>query len=115
MKKVAILSVLSVVTLLVIALPQQASAWHGGWHHGPRVIIGGPVWWGPPYWYYPPPYAYAPPPVVVEQPPAYVQQSPPPSAPASQGFWYYCASARAYYPNVQTCAEDWVPVPPRSQ
>ena len=32
-----------------------------------------------------------------------------PEAPA--GYWYYCQSAGAYYPNVQACPEDWVPVP----
>ena len=114
MKKVAVLSVLSVVALLVIALPQEASAWHGGWHG--RVVIGGPVWWGPPYWYYAPPYAYAPPPVVVEQPPVYVERPAPPAPPAAAtAFWYYCASAKGYYPTVPSCPEEWVKVPERSQ
>ena len=26
-------------------------------------------------------------------------------------YWYYCPSAGAYYPNVATCPEPWVPVP----
>ena len=26
-------------------------------------------------------------------------------------YWYYCPSAGAYYPNVQSCPEAWVPVP----
>lgn len=33
----------------------------------------------------------------------------------SQSYWYYCSSARAYYPTVSTCPEDWIRVPPRSQ
>jgi hypothetical protein len=82
---------------------------HGGFHHGGRghVFVGvGPLFWDP-YWYgyYPPPYA---PPVVVEEPPVYVQQ-----APAAHGTWYYCTSARAYYPAVASCREAWVPVPAR--
>lgn len=27
------------------------------------------------------------------------------------GYWYYCPSYGAYYPNVATCPEAWVPVP----
>ncbi len=34
---------------------------------------------------------------------------PAPQAPGAT--WYYCASARAYYPYVATCAEGWNPVP----
>jgi hypothetical protein len=30
------------------------------------------------------------------------------------GFWYYCASARGYYPEVPDCPEAWVKVAPRS-
>jgi len=26
-------------------------------------------------------------------------------------YWYYCPSAEAYYPYVETCPEAWVPVP----
>ena len=32
-----------------------------------------------------------------------------------QAYWYYCPSARAYYPTVRTCPEPWVKVPPRAQ
>jgi hypothetical protein len=91
--------------------------WHGGaWHGG--VFIGGPWWWGPPYYYspywyryYPPPYPPYPPPVV-EGPQVYIQQPKEPSEAAVPGYWYYCASAKAYYPTVQTCPEDWIKVPP---
>jgi hypothetical protein len=30
-------------------------------------------------------------------------------------YWYYCASAGAYYPTAPTCPEPWIKVPPRSQ
>jgi hypothetical protein len=33
----------------------------------------------------------------------------------AQSYWYYCSSARAYYPTVPTCPEPWVKVPPRAQ
>ena len=64
---------------------------------GPRVFIGvGPsVTWGPSYVFggYPAPtYAYTPPP---------------------QTYWYFCPSYGAYYPNVPSCPEPWVPVPAR--
>ncbi len=84
---------------------------HGGWYGG--VIIGTP-WWSPwypyPYGYYPPPYVSRP--LVVEQPSVYVEQTPP-GARTSDGYWYYCKSAGAYYPSVSDCAEDWIKVPPQ--
>ena len=33
----------------------------------------------------------------------------------AQSYWYYCSSARAYYPTAPTCPEPWVKVPPRAQ
>jgi hypothetical protein len=74
--------------------------------HGHVIVRGGPFWWGPPYypyWFYPGS-AYYPPPVP-PVPPEYIQQAPP-------GYWYYCESAGAYYPTVQTCPEPWVLVAP---
>ena len=113
MKRLAAVSLLSVIMMLLVAIPSTAWAWHHRPFVGPRVVIAGPVWCGPPYWYYPPTYVYAPPPpVVVEQPPVYVQQPPAPPS-IAQGFWYYCAGAKGYYPNVQACQEDWIKVPPR--
>ena len=59
-------------------------------------------------------YAEAP---IVATPPAV--QSPAPAASGqgtSAGTWYYCDSAKAYYPYVQECKEGWRPVaatPPR--
>ena len=102
--------------------------WYGGgWRGG--VFIGGPwwyPWWGPlypyaygypypyysPYGYYPPTYdLYAP----AAGPSVYMQESAPRSEERVQGYWYYCASAQAYYPTVQKCPEAWIKVPPAPQ
>jgi len=67
-----------------------------GRHHfvrGPHVgvFVGVPLFVPPVYpAYYPPTYAY---------------EAPAPS------YWYYCPSYGAYYPNVSSCPEPWVPVP----
>jgi hypothetical protein len=129
MRKLASASLLAVALLLIFAAPSLAQGrGHGGhrghhFHGGGRVFIGvGPAfWWGGypyPYYYYPPPYYYTPPPVVVQEPPVYVQQQvtptvPPPAPAAPESYWYYCSSARDYYPNVPTCSEAWIKVPPR--
>ncbi len=38
-----------------------------------------------------------------------------PAQQPAQAYWYYCASASAYYPTVPACPEPWVKVPPRAQ
>ena len=38
-----------------------------------------------------------------DYPPAYRYEAP--------AFWYYCPTYGAYYPNVATCPETWMPVP----
>lgn len=119
-------SLLAAVLLLGSVAPSDAGGRRHHHHHhwrGPRVFVGlgfGPTWWHPyPYWYYPPAYVYAPPTVVVQQPPVYIEQTPAPpadSAPAApQQYWYYCEPSGAYYPNVQSCSESWIKVPPRAQ
>lgn len=106
---------------------------HGSWHHhhhhrfhhhrgfrtgvflGPSVFFATPFYY--PYYRYPyyyPSYVY-PPPVIVQEPPVYIQQQPPTSTGPAEGYWYYCQSAGAYYPNVQTCPEQWIQVVPRAQ
>jgi len=70
-----------------------------------------------PYYGYPYPYSYyQPQPVIVVPPaPVYVEQPsprPPVASRLPSGYWYYCASARAYYPYVSECPEAWQPVPP---
>ena len=46
-------------------------------------------------------------------PPATVAAEPPAVTPGAQtgGFWYYCESAKGYYPYVNQCAEGWKSVP----
>ena len=34
-----------------------------------------------------------------------------PAAPDAPVYWYYCPSYGAYYPNVTSCPDAWVPVP----
>jgi hypothetical protein len=74
------------------------------------VVIGGlglfaPALYPYPYYAYPYPYAY---PYAYDSSvvtaPAYNM---PPPAPT----WYYCESARAYYPYVASCLEGWRQVP----
>lgn len=115
MKKPA-LTWLLIVGLIVASLVVPAAPSYA-WNHGHgRVFIGvgvGPgFWWGPPYpyYWYPPPYY---PPIVVQQPQVYVQQAPAP-LPAPPTDWYYCQSAERYYPQVQSCPEPWIRVPPKN-
>lgn len=126
MRKLMTASLLAVTLLLILVAPSDAAGRHRHhWRGGSRVFVGfgfGPAYWyGPyPYWYYPPPYYYTPPPVVVQEPPVYVQQQPAPAAPPppsgpAEGYWHYCPSAKQYYPDVPTCPEPWIKVPPRQQ
>ena len=125
---------------LALALPGAAWAgggWKGGKHgyyhkgggsnysfsfgFGPWWGWPGPWWYGPRYYY---PYAYGypvypapvyPAPVYapyVEEPPVYIERD---RAPAPSGWWYYCESAGAYYPDVPSCPEPWTKVPPRAE
>ncbi|HKA30071.1 MAG TPA: hypothetical protein VKH82_11875 [Candidatus Binatia bacterium] len=133
MKKTAVVALLMIVVMLVSATSGFAwvrggggvrhGGWngHGGWHggHGHGVVVVGPgccwgPWWG---WgwggYYPGPYYYPQPQVVVQPAPVYTDSAP--AQPAETSYWYYCASSKAYYPNVQNCGEAWIKVPPRSE
>lgn len=89
---------------------------HHGHHHRSHVHFGFFVG-APAFWYYPPAYYYYPPVVAVPySPPVYIERGDTRAAPEqSQGYWYYCPEARAYYPYVQQCAGGWqrvVPQPP---
>ena len=110
----------------------NGGSWHGGHGHvHGRVVVGVSPWWGwgwgwpypyggyygPPYAYYPPPYPY-PAPVVAQEQQTYAQTAPEPAPAAPQqpkAYWYYCASAGAYYPTAPTCPEVWIKVPPRTE
>ena len=89
--------------------------WHGGrWehgYHGGRLgwwWIAGGVWYFYPYPVYPYPDPYLPP-TMLAAPVAPGAEPPPAPAPTA---WYYCASARGYYPYVPSCPEAWQPVAP---
>jgi hypothetical protein len=97
--------------------------WHGHSHYYyPRFSVGiwGPGYWGwPGYWgpgwggyysgYYP---SY--PAVVYSEPRVYVERDEGAAAPSGSGqWWYWCASAKQYYPYVSTCSEGWQRVPPQ--
>jgi hypothetical protein len=140
MRKLGRLTSLIAVLLLVSGAPADArghggggghfsapSAAHGGGFGGHRgfeghrfeghhrlhdrgfIGIGPSFYWGSywdPFWPYGP-YAYAPAPAIVEPPPVYIEK---PLA----GYWYYCPSGGAYYPNVQSCGEPWMRVAPHT-
>lgn len=113
---------------LLAAAPAHAEGWRGGsrhpyYHHHhryyghywrPRVFFGfGPAfWWGlPPLGWWEPPVVYRERTIVRDEP---VYESRDDDA-APEGSWYYCQSARGYYPEVERCPEPWIPVPPRSE
>jgi hypothetical protein len=84
------------------------AVWHNGrWFHGDHGgrlgwwWIAGGVWYFYPYPVYPYPDPYLPPDLPV---PAV----PPPPMPTN---WYYCNSARGYYPYLTACPEGWLARP----
>ncbi|HEX7642920.1 MAG TPA: hypothetical protein VF472_12000 [Burkholderiaceae bacterium] len=88
--------------------------WHGDgldwWSFGLGLGLG----WGVPYYNYPYPsttYIYPVLPEVVEIAPPVAVAPAPPATQQSQAYWYYCASAKAYYPYVRECPEAWQVVP----
>ena len=102
------------LALSAILLGALASAPAFAWHHGGRahfgVFIGGPIY---PWWYYPPYYPYPPAPAT---PPTYIEQGEaqaPPQQP--QGYWYYCAASKTYYPYVKECPAGWQRVTPQPE
>lgn len=114
--------------LILSSLSTPASAWERGWGWGGAGFIAGAMvgaqlaspyrYYGYGYPYYAAPVVYNAAPVVVQAPqPAYVPQSPPPrqAAPMMQASdnnsWYYCSSAKGYYPYVKQCPEPWQRVP----
>jgi hypothetical protein len=85
------------------------AVWHAGhWEHGfhdGRLgwwWLAGGVWYFYPYPIYPYPDPFVPP--VVTAAPAVVETVPPPPTPTA---WYYCNSAKGYYPYVPACPEGW--------
>jgi hypothetical protein len=116
MGRVMMKAVKAGLSLVVLVFGASASVPALAWHHGGRahvgVFIGGPGYWGSPY-YYPP---YYPPVVTVpSSPPVYIEQggAQPAPAPSQSNWWYYCADAKAYYPYVTECPAGWQPVAPQ--
>jgi hypothetical protein len=90
----------------------RAGFWHHSFHDGRWGWwwVVGSMWYFYPYAVYPYPDPYTPPVVVVQQgtPPA---QAPP----APVQYWYYCESAKSYYPYVPSCPGGWKTVPATPQ
>jgi hypothetical protein len=104
-----------ILVLLALFLAGTGGAWAHGWRGHVGVYVGDPFWG--PVWY-PPPYYYPPQVVVVPapQPPVYVeQQDAAPAAPAAGGqhYWYFCKSAKGYYPYIKECPDGWQKVLPQ--
>jgi len=130
MNKFRTLALLAVAFLAMAAsVPALAGGGHRGGSHGgyygyPRVSVGfafgGPGYWGyPGYWghpgyYYAPPYYSYPRAVGVSaEPTVYIERGDAYAPPEqSQGYWYYCPEAKAYYPYVKQCAGCWQRVSP---
>ncbi|WP_123582931.1 hypothetical protein [Pseudomonas brassicacearum] len=114
-KRCTLIGAILIATCL--ALPANADR-HGGGH------IGAPFWWGiglglglgwegaylrGPYYYPSYPVYYYPPPVYYYPANPPVVAAPPNTQPAPS--WYYCPSAKGYYPYVHQCPEAWRLVP----
>ena len=103
-----------VLAILALGLTAADSALaHGRTRVGVGLYFGVPFGWYAPYpYYYYPPYpssvVYVP-----SQPTTYIQQDAAPAAAPQQGYWYFCADARAYYPYVKECPGGWQRVSPQ--
>jgi len=90
------------------------AVWHSGqWVHGDHGnrhgwwwVVGG-IWYFYPAPVYPYPNPYEPP-LLGSEAVADSTALPPPPTPTN---WYYCESARAYFPYVESCPEGWRSVP----
>ncbi len=107
------------LTLILFGTAANAPAFAG--NHGGSVrfgiFVGGPVYVP---WFYGPYYPYGYPPAVVAvpaSPPVYVEQGNPQAAPGpapqTQGYWYFCAESKTYYPYVKECPGGWQRVTPQ--
>lgn len=113
LRKRLILALLATASLTT--LPAQAGGPHGHGHfHGPSYRSHG--YYGPSPWWWVAGTGLLLYPQIVAPRPQVIVQSPPVEPiivqpqPTAQN-WYYCDSARAYYPYVQSCAEGWRAVP----
>lgn len=123
MKKTVLASLIA--TLGATPILAEAHGGGGGWWF--PALLGGAILYDVtrPHYYQPDPYYYQPAPVYYQQPvyvqpapaysyappaPAYQQAQQAPAAAAPQT-WYYCASAKGYYPYVRVCPGGWEQVP----
>lgn len=74
------------------------------------VIPAFDIWYlySAPVYPYPNPYI---PPIVGEQVPTLAPTPAPNAPPPPAQYWYYCESAKGYYPYVTSCPEGWQRVP----
>lgn len=111
----ALLGLVALGVAGLLASP-DASA-HGGGRARLSIGLnfGAPLYYHPwpSYYYYPAP-VYVAPSVVQVAPPVYVERHDTPTT-DQQGWWYYCANARGYYPYVKECPGGWQKVPPAPQ
>lgn len=94
---------------------RHAGTAHSGGHYRPAPRVGLGVFVAAPFWFYAPAVRY--PPVVLSPsaPPVYIERaSETPAAELAPGYWYYCAQAGAYYPEVRECTGAWQPVAPQT-
>jgi len=110
MKRVKAALALSTVLLSATASAPAHAHHRGHIHYG--VVIGAPFY---PWWYYPPYYYYPQVITVPAAPTTYIEQGSPQTGPAPQpqGYWYYCAESKIYYPYVKECAGSWQRVTPQ--
>jgi hypothetical protein len=111
----------SVLIVAGIVVSGTALAQHHGGHSHFSFSFGVPLF-GPAYYpYYAPPYYYPPyypPAAMPASPPVYVEQGStqpaPAPGPSSDGWWYYCAESKTYYPYVKECPGGWQRVSPQA-
>lgn len=103
--------------------------WRGGVYMGLPIGLGygyypysyyGGAYYGTPYYALSPAYYPSVPPAPImyteqsDDPQANLQEVPINSEQSNQGaWWYYCADAQAYYPQVSQCPEGWMRVAPQ--
>jgi len=91
--------------------PQQREAWtHGTWHHDWHHGRFGWWWFFNDFWFFYPEPFYPYPTYVGE----YYDDEYTDEGYADDGYWYWCDEPRGYYPYVQDCEVEWIPVPPDS-
>jgi hypothetical protein len=90
--------------------PQQREAWtHGTWRHDRHHGHFGWWWNFNNFWFFYPEPFYPFPSFVGE----YYDDEYTDDGYADDGYWYWCDEPRGYYPYIQECDVDWIPVPPQ--